>query len=93
MIHPQALKPLKAKYLYSGILTESFLTATQIQGRIKLATSAETPDHPEGSQDPMTGLLLTRFPSNPLMIRVPFFLFNFNKRPRNKRAKGYYWGT
>ena len=39
--------------------------------------------------------IMTRFPSNPLIIRVPFFLiFGFNKGdPKPKRAKGYYLGT
>ena len=38
---------------------------------------------------------LARFPSNPLMIRVPFFLLlSFNKEtPKMKREKGHYWST
>ena len=36
-----------------------------------------------------------RFPSSPLIIRVPFFLlFGSNKgTQKRKSVKGYYWGT
>ena len=40
------------------------------------------------------GFRVARFPSSPLIIRVPFFLlFGFNKGTPKKRVKGYYWGT
>ena len=38
---------------------------------------------------------IPRFPSNLLIIRVPFFflLFSSNQKTPNKRGKGYYWDT
>ena len=41
------------------------------------------------------GAVNERSPTNPLIIRVPFFLlFCFHKEtPKMKKVKGYHWGT
>ena len=42
----------------------------------------------------LTDRLFPRFPSSPLMIRVPFFLlFGLNKGNQRKKGKRDYWGT